>query len=64
MKNTAPGYDTVLCWIFKPYSYELAGIMAFVIKKTLRTDIAHSGWLSAVLTPVPEVTSPQNIQCI
>jgi hypothetical protein len=31
LKNTAPGYDHLPRWVYKTCSYELAGIIAFLI---------------------------------
>jgi hypothetical protein len=61
MKNTAPGYDNVPCWVFKSCSYELAGIVASIITQSLRTGTVPVTWLTAIVTPVPKVPIPKCI---
>ena len=42
-------------------SYELAGIIAFIINYTFRSGTVPSNWLTAIVTPVPKVSIPQHI---
>jgi hypothetical protein len=59
MKNTASAYDNIPCWVFETCSYELAGVNAFIINYSFRTGTVPLTWLTAIVTPVPEVLNPQ-----
>jgi hypothetical protein len=61
LKNTAPGYDNIPSWVFRCCSYELAGIVAFIINYSFQTGTVPSTWLTAIVTPVPKVTNPKSI---
>ena len=61
LKDTAPGYDDIPAWVFRTCSYELAGIIAFIINYTFRSGTVPSNWLTAIVTPVPKVSIPKNI---
>ena len=59
MKNSAPGCDNIPCWIYNYCSYELAGIIAFMINYSLRTGTLPTTWLTAIVTPIPKVPNPK-----
>jgi hypothetical protein len=61
IRNTAPGYDNIPAWVFRLCSYELAEIIAFIINSTFRSGIVPSNWLTAIVTPVPKITIPQQL---
>ena len=61
LKDTAPGYDGIPAWVFRMCSYELAGIIAFIINYTFRSGTVPSNWLTAIVTPVPKISIPQHI---
>jgi hypothetical protein len=61
MKNTSPGYDNIPCWVFKTCSYELAGVIAFIINYSIRSGVVPSTWLTAIVTPVLKVSNPKNL---
>lgn len=61
MKNTSPGYDNIPCWVFKTCSYELAGVIAFIINYSIRSGVVPSNWLTAIVTPVLKVSNPKNL---
>jgi hypothetical protein len=61
LKDTAPGYDDIPAWVFRMCSYELAGVIAFIINYTFHSGNVPSNWLTAIVTPVPKVSIPQHI---
>ena len=61
MKNTSPGYDNIPCWVFKTCSYELAGVIAFIINYSIRSGVVPSTWLTAIVTPVLKVSNPETL---
>ena len=52
LKNTAPGNDNIPCWLFKSCSYELAGVIAYIINYSLYSGTVPSSWLTSIVTPV------------
>lgn len=61
IKSTAPGCDNIPSWVFKTCSYELAGIIAFIINYTFRSGEVPSSWLTAIVIPVPKASSSQSL---
>jgi len=57
VKKTAPGSDNIPYWVFKHCSVELACVVANLVNKTLSTGIPPSAWKSALVTPIPKVTT-------
>lgn len=43
------------------HSYELGGIIAFIMNSTFQTGVLHSNQLTAIVTPVPRITIPQEL---
>jgi hypothetical protein len=61
LKNTAPGNDNIPCWVFKSFSYELAGIVSHIINSSLHLGTVQSSWLTSVVTPVPKTRGAKNL---
>jgi hypothetical protein len=61
LKNTALGNDNIPAWVFRMCSYELAGIIAFIINYSFRSGTIPSNWLTAFVTPVPKVSKPLSL---
>jgi hypothetical protein len=59
--KTAPGRDSILYWLFRHCSYELAEIVTHIFNCTLRSGTAPSQWLTAVTTPVPKISAPYTL---
>jgi hypothetical protein len=62
MKNTSPGNDNIPCWVFKTCSYELAGVIAFIINYSIRSGVVPSTCLTAIVTPVSKVSYQKRFQ--
>jgi hypothetical protein len=61
LKNTAPGNDNIPAWVFRMCSFELAGIIAFIINYSFRFGTVPSNWLTAIVTHVPKVSKPLSL---
>ena len=60
VSKTAPGPDNLPYWIFKNCSYELAEAIAHIFNCSLRSGVLPCQWLTAVITPAPKISNPQN----
>ena len=58
LKNTSPGNDAIPCWVFKLCSYELAGIITYIINLSFKTGSVPTNWLTSVVTPIPKCKNP------
>ena len=61
LKNTAPGCDNIPAWVFRTCSYELAGVVSFIINYTIRAGSIPANWLTATVTPVPKCAIPNDL---
>lgn len=61
LKKTSPGYDGIPAWLLKGCSYELAHIVSYILNFSLNNGCLPSSWLTAIVTPVPKVSVPRNI---
>jgi hypothetical protein len=58
---TSPGCDNVPFWVFKLCSFELVDAIAHIYNCSLRSGVLPRQWLSAIITPVPEVPTPSTL---
>ena len=61
LKNTSPGFDNIPCWLFKNCSFEIAGIVSHIIRRTFETGTVPGNWLTAVVTPIPKTSNPKSL---
>lgn len=61
LKNTSPGIDCLPAWLFRLCSYELATIVARIFNISFQTGQVPNNWLLAVVTPVPKVPQPKQL---
>ena len=59
LKNTSAGNDAIPCWVYKSCSYELAGIVSYLINKSFITGAVPASWHNAIVTPIPKVSNPK-----
>ena len=59
VNSTAPDRDDIPYWVFRQYSVELADIVAHYIQ-SLSTGVVPIQWLSAIITPVPKISTPSS----
>jgi hypothetical protein len=60
-KNTAPGLDNIPSWVFRKCSYELADVVAHIVKVSLSLGSVPDQWRVAVVTPIPKVPNAGDI---
>ena len=60
-KNTSPGVDCLPAWLFNLCSFELASIVARIFNISFQTGQVPYNWLSAVVTPIPKVPQPKQL---
>ena len=61
IKKTSPGPDKLPYWFFRYAAAELTPVVTHLIRLTLSNGTPPEAWKRAVITPVPKVTSPQNL---
>lgn len=61
MKQSSPGTDNIPSWFFRNCSYEIADIIAYMLKLSFSTGTVPSQWKKAIVTPVPKVPKPTAI---
>lgn len=61
VRKTAPGVDNLPFWVFKHCSVELAEVVAHLYNYTLLTGALPRQWLTAIITPVPKLSTPSTI---
>jgi hypothetical protein len=61
LKNTSPGIDEVPCWFFKNCSVEIAGVVGYIMRRTIETGTVPKNWLTAIVTPIPKITNPKSL---
>ena len=61
LKNTAPGIDDVPCWFFKNCSFEIAGAVGYIMRRTFETGTVPNNWLTAIVTPIPKIPNPRSL---
>ena len=61
IKKTSPGPDKLPYWFFRYAAAELTPVITHLIRLTLSNGTPPEAWKCAVITPVPKVTSSQNL---
>jgi len=59
--HTSSGFDDLPCWIFNKCSFELAGVVTSIFKRSFATGTVPKQWKNAVVTPVPKKTNPSSL---
>jgi Reverse transcriptase (RNA-dependent DNA polymerase) len=55
LKSTSAGLDNLPYWLFKNCSFELAEIVAYIFKLSIKSGTVVSQWRAAVVTPIPKI---------
>jgi len=58
VKNTSPGTDKLLYWIFEQCSCQLAPVITHIFNLSLTSGRPPLHWKKALITPVAKVSNP------